>query len=163
MSRHAAGGTAGGSADDSLLPQAADSQADRRQSSSAWWSWSFRRSSGLSWQQRQLRTVQLCSRHLPWVVSSGQLRGSFWGPQVEAEGGHVHRDMTPGIRCIVSEPQPPQNHRKTITKTTKNHKNTKTTETTQTTKQQPTTHNPQPTTTSTTTTSGCHERPRTCR
>ena len=39
VSRHAAGGTAGGSADDSLLPQAADSRADRRQSSSVWWSW----------------------------------------------------------------------------------------------------------------------------
>ena len=38
VSRHAAGGTPGGSADDSLLPQAADSRADRRQSSSAWWS-----------------------------------------------------------------------------------------------------------------------------
>ena len=48
LSRHAAGGTAGGSADDSLLPHAADSQADRRQSSSAWWSWSFRASSRFS-------------------------------------------------------------------------------------------------------------------
>ena len=31
------------------------------------------------WQQRDVRTVQLCSRQLPWVVSSGQLRGSFQG------------------------------------------------------------------------------------
>ena len=31
----------GGSAHDSLLPQAADSRADRGQPSSAWWSWSF--------------------------------------------------------------------------------------------------------------------------
>ena len=40
------------------------------------------------WQQRQVRTVQLCSRELLWVVSSGQLRGSFWGPahRCRAEG-----------------------------------------------------------------------------
>ena len=29
---------------------------------------------------RHIRTVQLCSRQLPKVVSSGQLRRSFWGP-----------------------------------------------------------------------------------
>ena len=30
--------------------------------------------------QRQVRTVLLCIRQLPWLVSSGQLRVSFWGP-----------------------------------------------------------------------------------
>ena len=40
------------------------------------------------WQQEQVRTVQLCSRQLPWVVSSGQLQGSFGGPahRCRAEG-----------------------------------------------------------------------------
>ena len=40
------------------------------------WSPAVRRSGGAVsvWQQRQVRTVQLCSRQLPWLVSLGQLR-----------------------------------------------------------------------------------------
>ena len=40
------------------------------------------------WQQRHVRTVPLCSLQLARVVSSGQLRRSFWGPahRCRAEG-----------------------------------------------------------------------------
>ena len=49
--------------------------------------------------KRQVRTVQLCSRQLPRVVSPGQLRGSFLGPahRCRAEGGHVHRDIDASV------------------------------------------------------------------
>ena len=39
------------------------------------------------WQQRQVRTAQLCSGQLPWVVSSGQLARSFGGPAHRCRAG----------------------------------------------------------------------------
>ena len=67
-------------------------------------------------QQRQARTVQLCSRQLPWVVSSGQLTGSFWGL--------AHRcraDMTPGISPLLPLPFPLSPSLPTHTHTTPTH------------------------------------------
>ena len=54
------------------------------------------------WQQKHLRTVQLCSLQLPRVVCSGQAEGYFLWPahRCRAEGSHVNRDTAPGIWCI---------------------------------------------------------------
>ena len=49
------------------------------------------------WQQRHKRTVQLCSRQLPRVVSSGQLRSSFralhTGPTIRCIHCGIWRDI----------------------------------------------------------------------